>query len=49
MLIKNKVPTNQGDNINQTPLFYVSREGHLEIAKLLVENGADVNYSDKYR
>ncbi len=28
------------DNLqSQTPLFYAAREGHLEMCKLLIENG----------
>ncbi|GAB1605505.1 receptor-interacting serine/threonine-protein kinase 4-like isoform X1 [Argonauta hians] len=34
---------NATDTSGYTPLHYASRSGHLEICKLLVENGANVN------
>lgn len=30
----------------QTPLYYAARKGHLEMAKLLVEKGADIQHTD---
>ena len=30
-----------------TALHYASREGHMEIARLLVNRGADINMKDK--
>jgi len=29
-----------------TPLHLATREGHYEIAKLLIDSGADVNFKD---
>lgn len=37
---------NQRDKLNQTPLFYAAREGHLEACKALVEGGCDPNSLD---
>ena len=32
---------------NGTPLHYACNDGHLEVAQLLIDNGADVNARDK--
>jgi ankyrin repeat protein len=37
---------NQGDNRNQTPLFYACIEGHLDIALALLRAGANVYHLD---
>ena len=31
---------------NQTPLYYAARRGHLEMAKLLIEKGAEISHID---
>lgn len=41
-----------GENVNQvsnekTPLMYAARYNHMEIAKLLVANGAEIKVKDK--
>jgi len=33
----------QGRTLGWTPLHYATRYGHLEVAQLLIDNGADVN------
>ena len=44
----------EGSNIDSlgeyasTPLHYACREGHIEIVKFLIENGADVNIKNHY-
>jgi hypothetical protein len=38
--------TNQRDESGATPLHYATLNGHFEIARLLVERGADVNSPD---
>lgn len=40
---------NHKDSIGQTPLFYAARQGHLEVCKLLVENGCKINHKDIYK
>ena len=40
---------NAQDNDGQTSLMYASREGHLEIARALIEAGADKTIRDKVR
>ena len=43
----NLVDVNHRDKIcDQTPLFYAAKEGHLEMCKVLVENGANIAHSD---
>ena len=37
---------NHKDKVLQTPLFYAAREGKLEVCKLLVEKGVDVDHMD---
>ena len=37
---------NQGDNLNQTPLFYACMEGHLEVALIFLHAGANPYYLD---
>jgi len=37
---------NQGDNRNQTPLFYACTEGHLDIALALLRSGANAYHLD---
>ncbi|UJR09625.1 hypothetical protein I4U23_013859 [Adineta vaga] len=37
---------NQGDNRNQTPLFYACLEGHLDIALIFLHAGADAYHLD---
>jgi ankyrin repeat protein len=46
LFLKANVKAEQSDVYNQTPLFYAAREGHLEIANCLIDNGADVNHVD---
>jgi len=31
---------------NQTPLFYAAKEGHLEMCKILIDNGCDMTHQD---
>ena len=45
-LIENGVDANQVDNLNQTALYYASREGKLGLIDLLVKEGCDVNHLD---
>ena len=45
-MLQNKANCNHKDLIKQTPLFYACRENQLEAAKLLIENGSNVNVID---
>lgn len=36
------------DTLNQTCLFYVSRDGRMDLVKLFLENGCKANHSDCY-
>jgi ankyrin repeat protein len=38
---------NQPDNRGQTPLFFAARQGHLPMARLLLDAGADTELLDK--
>lgn len=37
---------NENDQIHQTPLFFAASEGHIEAARVLIDNGADINHVD---
>lgn len=39
---------NSIDVYGQSPIYYAAREGHLDIIKLLIEKGADINMTDKF-
>ena len=51
LIIQNEAKVQETENTtNFTPLHLASQEGHLQIAKLLIETGrADVNAIDKWR
>lgn len=42
------VKASQPDTLNQTALYYASREGHNRVIDFLVKNGCDVNHIDTY-
>jgi ankyrin repeat protein len=42
------VSPSQPDTLNQTPLYYASREGKSQLIDFLVENGCNVNHIDVY-
>lgn len=42
------MPLNDKDLYQQTPIYYAAREGRLNLVKILVEHGADVNTDDKF-
>ena len=37
------------DDIGETPLVAAVNKGHLQVAEILVKNGANVNYRNKVR
>lgn len=43
-----KCDVNLEDTLNQTCLFYVSRDGRTDLVKLLLRHGAKANHSDSY-
>lgn len=42
------VKPNMPDSLNQTALYYASREGKLNLIDFLVKHGCDVNHIDTY-
>ena len=48
LIKENKESLNQKDRFGYTPLHIASRFNHLDIAKILIENGAMINTQDKY-
>ena len=47
-LIKKGIKTTYTDILNQTVLFYVSREGKDNLVDILVSSGCNVNHKDQY-
>ena len=45
-LLYSGVDVNIKDNYGETPLYYASTYGQLQIVKLIIEYGADVNAKD---
>ena len=45
---KDKFDINRRNHDNQTPLHVAIHNGHIEAAKILIKNGADVNAVDNY-
>ena len=43
-----KLPINEKDLYGQNPIYYSAREGHLNLCRLLVEKGSDINLQDKF-
>lgn len=43
-----KCDVNQEDTLNQTCLFYLSRDGREDLIRLLLRHGAKANHSDSY-
>lgn len=46
-MLKLGAKTNHKDNLGQTEIFYASREGKIEVVKLLIEYGGDIRIQDK--
>ena len=46
-MLKLGAKTNHKDNIGQTEIFYASREGKLDVVKLLIEYVGDPKIQDK--
>jgi ankyrin repeat protein len=42
------VKANQPDALNQTALYYASRDGHNKVMEYLVSQGCNVNHIDTY-
>lgn len=43
-----KCDSNHQDTLNQTCLFYVSRDGRIDLVELFLANGCQANHSDTY-
>ena len=43
-----KLPINEKDIYGQNPIYYSAREGHLDLCKLFVEKGSNINLEDKF-
>jgi len=48
ILKEGKVDINKKDKNGNTALIWASQEGHIEIVKSLLANGANINEKDKY-
>lgn len=48
VLIKNGAKVNVADHDGKTPLMNATLNGHTDLVKELVENGADINVKNKY-
>ena len=46
MLIEDSAEVNAGDEIERTALHWAAEKGHVDVAKVLIQNGADVNAVD---
>jgi ankyrin repeat protein len=42
------VKPNQTDTLNQTPLYYAARDGHVKMMEFLINNECNVNHIDTY-
>lgn len=49
LLFSKGANANHKDKINQSPLFYAAKMGHVEICKILIKNYANVNQVDLKR
>jgi hypothetical protein len=48
LIITHALDVNAKVHFNWTPLFAASRNGHVEVAQVLLDHGADVNAQDNY-
>ena len=48
VLLEKDININERDMIGRTPLFYAVRNGNIEDAKFLIDNGADMSLADDY-
>lgn len=48
LLAEMGVKPNQQDTLQQIPLYYAVREGHIELIDFLIKNGCSVNHLDTY-
>ena len=39
-------PNHKDKIVQQTPLFYAAREGHLDMCKILIDSGCDLSHQD---
>ncbi len=48
LLMHDPTVVNALDSINQTPLHWATRTGHVEFARILLEHGASQDIKNKY-
>ena len=48
LLVEQGTDKNKGDGYGRTPLYWASRDGHLNVAQYLVEQGSELDKADQW-